>query len=83
MDEAKLEGPSGHHSWATRKEIEADNVFEERTLAAGLRAEDCDSGKRDLLIEAVVTHLVDYVDQLTDVLEEVGLQELLLRHFVY
>jgi hypothetical protein len=83
MDEAKLEGSSGHHSRASGKEIKADNVFEERALAAGLRAEDCDSGQRDLLIEAVVTHLVDYVDELTDVLEEVRLQELLVRHFVY
>ena len=82
MDEAQLERAAGHYSRAAGQEVEAHDVLEQRTLAAGLRAQHCDPGQRDLLIEPVVAHLVDDVDQLPDVLEEVRLQELFVRHFV-
>jgi hypothetical protein len=75
MHHAQLKRPPGDDTGPSGKEVEPHNVFKEGTLAAGLCAEDGDSRKRDFLIEAVVSHLVDDVDQFTNILEEVGLQE--------
>jgi hypothetical protein len=84
VDETQLQRTTGDNSCPSGKKVQAHNIFKERTLAAGLGAKDCDSGQRDLLVEAVIAYLVDDVDELSYVFKEVSLQELLLaRHFTY
>ena len=76
VDETQLEGAARDHSGTSREEIQSHYVFKKGALAARLRAQHCDSRQRDFLIETVVPHLVDNVDQLTDILEQIRLQKL-------
>lgn len=59
VDESELKGTTRDDTIASRKEVEANDVFEERGLAGALHSEDADAGEGDVVLDTDISEVIN------------------------